>query len=78
MGGLGILLLAIGAVMAFATTVTVEGFDIETIGIILMAVGVLAIVLATARGRFWGFSTRTERTASPDGTHIVEQTHTDG
>ena len=78
MGGLGILLLAIGAVMAFATDVTVEGFDIETIGLILMAVGMLAVILATVQGHFWGFRTRTERTASTDGTHVVEQTRTEG
>jgi hypothetical protein len=75
-GGLGILLLAVGAVMAFATNITVEGFDIETIGIIFMVVGLLAVVLGAARGHFWGFTTRTERISS-DGNRVIEQTTTD-
>lgn len=45
--GVGVLLLAIGAILAFAVDPTiVEGIDLDTVGIILMAVGALAILLS--------------------------------
>lgn len=75
MGGIGILLIAVGAILAFAVSVEAEGVDLETVGVILMAVGAIAVVLAMIRGRFWGMTTRTERAVSPDGSHVVEQTH---
>jgi hypothetical protein len=45
--GVGVLLLAVGAILAFAVDPTVvEGVDLDTVGIILMAVGGLAILLS--------------------------------
>ena len=38
-------LLAVGAVLAFAVEVEAEGFNLNTIGIILMIVGALGLVL---------------------------------
>jgi hypothetical protein len=46
--GLGILLLAVGAVLAFAVHVTVAGVSLVTIGWILMVVGVVGLVLDVA------------------------------
>lgn len=43
--GIGILFLAVGAILAFATDVSVNGLDLNAVGIILMVVGALAIVL---------------------------------
>lgn len=43
--GLGIVLLVIGAILAFAVNYTVSGIDMTTIGYILMAAGVLALLL---------------------------------
>ena len=46
--GLSLLLVAVGAIFAFAVNATVSGLDIQTVGIILMivgAVGVLASML---------------------------------
>ena len=42
---LGIVFLAVGAVLAFAVNATVSGVDIATVGVILMVVGALSIVL---------------------------------
>ena len=42
--GLGIFLLAIGAVLAFAVHATVVGLDIHVVGWILMAAGVLSLL----------------------------------
>lgn len=43
--GAGIFLIAAGAVMRFAVSVNGHGFNIHTIGIILMIVGALGILL---------------------------------
>jgi uncharacterized membrane protein len=44
----GIVLTAIGAVLAFAVHATVSGLDIRTVGWILMIVGVVGILLDLA------------------------------
>jgi len=46
--GTSIFLLAVGAILAFAVTVSVSGIDLATVGVILMVVGVLGIVLEFA------------------------------
>jgi hypothetical protein len=52
--GVGIFLLAVGAVLAFAIHVTTSGVDLHTIGYILMGVGALGIVLALIFWSSWG------------------------
>ena len=42
--GLGIFLLAVGAILAFAVHATVVGVDIHVVGGILMAAGFLSLV----------------------------------
>ena len=44
--GLGILLIAIGAVLTFAVTADLPFIAVETLGIILMIVGVIALIAA--------------------------------
>ena len=46
--GIGIFLLAVGAVLAFAVHVTVAGVSLVTIGWILMVVGVVGLLLDIA------------------------------
>jgi hypothetical protein len=46
--GAGLFLVAIGAVLTFAVHATVNGVNIQTIGVILMIVGVLGLVLDVA------------------------------
>jgi uncharacterized membrane protein len=43
--GVGIFLAAVGAILTFAVSVTTTGFNIHTIGIILMIVGIAGILL---------------------------------
>jgi len=52
--GVGIFLLAVGAVLAFAIHVTTSGVDLHTIGYILMGVGALGIVLSLIFWSSWG------------------------
>jgi hypothetical protein len=46
--GAGIFLVAVGAILAFAVNYTASGFNIHTIGIILMIAGVAGIILDVA------------------------------
>ncbi|WP_353828847.1 DUF6458 family protein [Agromyces sp. SYSU T0242] len=43
--GLGIVLFAIGAVLAFAVNLSVEWINLQTVGIILMVAGAIVIIL---------------------------------
>ena len=53
--GVSVLLLAVGAVLAFAVHVTTNGFDINTVGVILMVVGGIGLLVALAfAGGGWG------------------------
>lgn len=51
--GVSLFLLALGAILAFAVEVTAEGFNINTIGVILMIVGALGLLLTLL---FWSDS----------------------
>lgn len=51
--GVSLFLLAIGAILTFAVEVTTEGFNINTIGVILMIVGALGLLLTML---FWSDS----------------------
>jgi hypothetical protein len=44
--GASIILIAIGAVMAYAVTVDTDGFNINTAGVILMVVGIIGLVVS--------------------------------
>ena len=43
--GLGIVLFVIGAILAFALNLTVDWIDLQLVGYILMAAGVIVIIL---------------------------------
>ncbi|HVM35651.1 MAG TPA: DUF6458 family protein [Actinomycetota bacterium] len=49
--GLGIFLLAIGAILTWAVEFEVAGIDIATLGVILMIVGVIALIGALVAAR---------------------------
>ena len=51
--GVGILLAAVGAVLAFAVSATVSGVNIHAIGWILLIVGIVGILLSMI---FWSSS----------------------
>ena len=44
--GLGILLIVVGAVLAFAVDLAVSGVDLQLVGYIMMAAGVLAVIVS--------------------------------
>jgi hypothetical protein len=46
--GMSIFLIAVGAILRYAVNVTVEGVELETVGLILMIVGIIGLVIAIA------------------------------
>jgi len=61
--GVSLVLIAVGAVMAFAIHVTGNGFNIHTIGIILLVVGAIGVLLSMMFWSSWGgFGGRSETT----------------
>jgi hypothetical protein len=52
--GTSIVVFAIGAILRFATTVHSSNFNIHTIGVILMIVGVVGFVLSLIFWSSWG------------------------
>lgn len=75
MGALSILLIAAGAILVWAVKDTTSGFDLHTIGVILLVVGALGFIASLVRGSFIGFHSTRERHISDDGRTVVEQEH---
>jgi hypothetical protein len=71
--GTSLIIIAVGAIMRFAISVTATGFNIHSIGIILMIVGGVGLLLSIAFWNSWGGiggSARQRRTtvSGPAGT----------
>ena len=63
--GVGILLAAVGAVLAFAVTKNVNGLNIHTVGWILLIVGIIGVAVSTIFWSSWagpGYFTGNRRT----------------
>ncbi len=60
--GVSLFLLAIGAILAFAVDVTTEGFNIDTVGVILMIVGAIGLLLSLLFWSSWGGPRRGDST----------------
>ena len=57
-----LLMIAAGAIMAWAVTANATGFSVHTVGIILMVVGAVGLVLSIVFWLSWGgFSGATSR-----------------
>ena len=52
--GVSLILIAIGAILAFATTAEVSGVDLQTIGWILLVVGIVGALLSLIFWSSWG------------------------
>lgn len=56
--GVSIFLIALGAIITFATNVTVAGLNLDVVGVILMVVGALGLAVTLL---VWGPRRRVER-----------------
>ncbi len=65
--GASLFLIALGAILTFATDWDVSGLDIDTAGVILMLVGIIGLVLDLM---IWG-----PRRRRPGPTDVVDEDH---
>lgn len=70
--GVSIALIIIGAILAYAVNFSISGLDIEVVGWILMAGGVVGLII----GLFWMASAR-RRAAPPARGTAVRETYYD-
>ena len=72
--GASIFLLVVGAILTFAVNVSTEGFNINTVGIILMVAGVVGLLLSLL---FWSnfspYRRRTTTTTAYPEERVVEE-----
>jgi hypothetical protein len=59
--GTSIVLIAIGAILKYAVTAHVSGIDLQTVGTILMIVGILGLILSLLYTFAWSTSARARR-----------------
>ena len=66
--GTSIFLIAIGAILRFAVTTTVSGIELQTVGTILLVVGIVGLLISLLWATLWADRTRpaaVDRTAAP-------------
>jgi len=73
MGALSVLLIAVGAILAFAVKIASDDVDLTAVGVILMVVGAIGLIASVIRGSWLGFSSTRERRVSTDGRTLVER-----
>jgi hypothetical protein len=66
--GTSILMIAVGAILKYAVTAHVSGIDIQTVGVILMLVGILALILSLLYTFVWSSSARARGAGYDDRT----------
>lgn len=71
--GLGVFLLAVGLILAFAVQDAINGVDLTMVGYILAAVGVLAIVLTAVTLNRSGGARTVSTTTHADGSQTTTE-----
>jgi uncharacterized protein DUF6458 len=61
--GTSIVLIAVGAILKYAVTAHVSGIDLQTVGTILMLVGILGLILSLVYTFAWSDAARRRRGA---------------
>jgi hypothetical protein len=51
--GISLFFLAVGAILTFAVDTTVRGIDLDTVGVILMVIGLLGMLLSLVLWDSW-------------------------
>ena len=71
--GTSLILIATGAVLAFAVDYRITGINLNTVGAILLVVGIIGLVLALLlNGELFGMPVRRRRVYYEDHDHIDE------
>jgi len=64
--GVSLILIAVGAILAFAVNADVSGLEIETVGWILLVVGIVGALLSMMFWSSWGGFSRREAIVRED------------
>ncbi len=64
--GSSIVLIAIGAILRFAVTAHISGFNVQTAGTVLLVVGILGLLLAVVYTFAWADRTRRRQVVVQD------------
>lgn len=64
--GTSILLIAVGAILKYAVTAHVSGIDLQTVGVILMLVGILGLILSLLYTFVWSAQARSRGAGGHD------------
>ncbi len=70
---MSVLLIAVGAILAFAVKAASDNVDLTAVGVILMIVGAIGLIASLIRGSWLGFTSTRERRVSADGRTVVER-----
>ena len=66
--GTSLLLIAVGAILKYAVTADVSGIDLQTVGVILMLVGILGLILSLLYTFVWSDKARARNDPYDDRT----------
>ncbi len=69
--GTSLLLIAVGAILRFAVTVSTHGFNLHTVGVILLVIGVIGLVISVFWMTVW--ANRRDRTAVVERRDYVDR-----
>lgn len=75
--GTSIFLIALGAILRFAVTASVAGISVQTVGVILMVVGVVGLVLSFIFWSSWGGVGRRRTVVDRRDDVVVREDHYD-
>lgn len=75
--GVSLILIAVGAVLAFAVHVTTTGFNVNTVGYILLIVGIVGGLISLAFWSSWGGMGGRRRTVVDEGPAMGRRTVVD-
>ena len=64
--GTSLLLIAVGAILKYAVTADVSGIDLQTVGVILMLIGILGLILSLLYTFVWSEAAHRRRRAPAD------------
>ncbi|HST26082.1 MAG TPA: DUF6458 family protein [Gaiellaceae bacterium] len=74
--GVGLILTAVGAILAWAVTATTSGFNVHTVGYILLVVGIVGMLISLVFWSSWagpGYFSGGRRTYVDDGVAPVRR-----
>ena len=71
--GISIFLIAVGAILRYATNFSVQDIEIDTVGLILMIAGIAGLILALLQEMIWADRRKKTYVEEPPAERVVER-----